>query len=78
VNTVMRRLFGNPELEVTGGWGEVHSEELHSLYSSLNKLVGRMYLSNTTLFGRGISGIYYIRYNYMFRRLTMAIFRLYM
>ena len=37
------------------------------------------YLSNTTLFdGRDISSIYYIRYNYMFRRLTMAIFRLYM
>ena len=35
-----------------------------------------MYLSNTTLFdGRGISSIYYTRYNYMFRRLTMAIFR---
>ena len=38
-----------------------------------------MYLSNTTLFdGRGIYSIYYIRYNYMFRRLTVAIFRLYM
>jgi len=38
-----------------------------------------MYLSNTTLFdGRRISSIYYIRYNYMFRRFTMAIFRLYM
>ena len=28
--------------------------------------------------GRGIYSIYYIRYNYMFRCLTMAIFRLYM
>jgi len=38
-----------------------------------------MYLPNTNLFdGRGISSIYYIRYNYMFRGLTMAIFRLYM
>jgi hypothetical protein len=38
-----------------------------------------MYLSNTTLFdGSGISSIYYVRYNYMFRCLTMAIFRLYM
>ena len=38
-----------------------------------------MYLSNTTLFDdRDISSIYYIRYNYVFRRLTMAIFRLYM
>ena len=46
-----------------------------------NKLtrVQCMYLCNTTLFdGRGISSIYYIRYSYVFRRLTMAIFRLYM
>jgi len=28
--------------------------------------------------GSGTYSIYYIRYNYMFRRLTMAIFRLYM
>ena len=38
-----------------------------------------MYLSNTTLFdSRDISSIYYIRFNYMFRRLSIAIFRLYM
>jgi len=38
-----------------------------------------MYLSNTISFdGRDISSIYYIRYNYMVRRLTLAIFRLYM
>jgi len=38
-----------------------------------------MYLSNTALFdGTGIYSIYYIRYNYMFRHLTMAIFRLHM
>ena len=38
-----------------------------------------MYFSNTTLFdGAGIYSIYNIRYNYMFRRLTMVIFRLYM
>ena len=45
-----------------------------------NKLirVECMYLSNTTLFdGTGIYSIYYIRYNHMFRRLTVAIFRLY-
>ena len=34
-----------------------------------------MYLSNTTLFD-GIYIIYYIKFNYMFRPLTMAIFRL--
>ena len=40
--------------------------------------VESMYLSITTLFdGRDIAGIYYIRYNYMFRRLTLAMFRLY-
>jgi len=39
--------------------------------------VKRMYLSNTTLFdGRGMYIIYCISYNYMFRRLKMAIFRL--
>ena len=39
----------------------------------------RMYLPNTTLFnGRGMYRIYYIKYNYMFQRLTMAIFMLYM
>jgi len=48
---------------------------------AFNKLtrVECMYLSNTILFdGRGIYSIYYIRYNYMFWHLTMAIFRLYM
>jgi len=46
-----------------------------------NKLttVQCMYLSNTTIFDcRGIYSIYCIRYNYTFRRLTMAIFRVYM
>jgi len=38
-----------------------------------------MYWYNTTLFDvRGIYSIYCIRYSYMFRRLTMAIFMLYM
>ena len=37
-----------------------------------------MFLFNTTVFdGSGIYSIYYIRYSYMFRRLTKAIFRLY-
>ena len=46
-----------------------------------NKLirVECMYLFNITLFdGRFIYSIYYVKYNYMFRRLTMGIFRLYM
>ena len=40
-----------------------------------------MYLSNETLFDGSdiyVYSIYYIRYNYVFRGLTMAIFRLYM
>ena len=38
-----------------------------------------MYLSNTILLdGRDMYWVYYIKYNYMFRRLTMAIFSLYM
>ena len=42
-------------------------------------IVQCMYLSNTTLFdGRDIPSVYYIRYNYMFRSLTMAIFRFHM
>jgi len=37
-----------------------------------------MYLSNKTLFdSRSVYSIYYIRNNYMFRHLTVAIFRLY-
>jgi hypothetical protein len=43
VNTVRKRHFGKTELEVTGGWGEVHNEERCNLYCSLNKLVlGRL------------------------------------
>jgi hypothetical protein len=33
-NRVLRRLFGPKRAEVTGGWGELHNEELHDLYSS--------------------------------------------
>jgi hypothetical protein len=52
------------------------------LHLSCNVLirVECMCLSNTTLFdGRDIYiyNIYYVSYNYMFRRLKMAIFRLY-
>jgi hypothetical protein len=31
-NWVSRRMFGPKRDEVTGGWGEVHNEELHTLY----------------------------------------------
>jgi hypothetical protein len=30
----LRRIFGLKMDEVAGGWGELHNEELHSLYSS--------------------------------------------
>jgi hypothetical protein len=31
---VLRRIFGPKRDEVTGGWGTLHNEELHGLYSS--------------------------------------------
>jgi hypothetical protein len=33
-NRVLRRIFGFKRNEVTGGWRNVHSEELHYLYPS--------------------------------------------
>jgi hypothetical protein len=33
-NRVRRRIFGPKRDEVTGGWGKLHNEELHGLYSS--------------------------------------------
>jgi hypothetical protein len=34
-NRVLRRIFG-PKREADGSWRKLHSDELHSLYSSLN------------------------------------------
>jgi hypothetical protein len=31
---VLRRIFGLKSDDVTGGWGKLHNEELHNLYSS--------------------------------------------
>jgi hypothetical protein len=31
---VLRRIFGPVSEEITGGWIQVHNEELHNLYSS--------------------------------------------
>jgi hypothetical protein len=31
---VLRRIFGPKRDEVTGGWRNLHNEELHNLYSS--------------------------------------------
>jgi hypothetical protein len=33
-NRVLRRIFGLKRDEVTGGWRQLHNEELHNLYSS--------------------------------------------
>jgi hypothetical protein len=31
---VLRRIFGQKRVEVTGVWRKLHNEELHNLYSS--------------------------------------------
>jgi hypothetical protein len=33
-NRVLRRIFGPKRDDVTGGWRQLHNEELHGLYSS--------------------------------------------
>jgi hypothetical protein len=33
-NRVLRRIFGPKRDGVTGGWRQLHNEELHNLYSS--------------------------------------------
>jgi hypothetical protein len=35
---VLRRIFGPKRDEVTGVWRKLHSEELHSLYSSQDSI----------------------------------------
>ena len=34
------RIFGCKRRDVTEGWKEVHSDEFHVLYSSLNRMLG--------------------------------------
>jgi hypothetical protein len=40
-NRVQRRIFVPKRSEVTGGWGKLHNEELHNLYSSqsINRMI---------------------------------------
>jgi hypothetical protein len=38
-NRVLRRIFGPMRDEVTGDWRKLHNEELHDLYSSLNRMI---------------------------------------
>jgi hypothetical protein len=40
-NRVLRRIFGPKKDEVTEKWRKLHNEELHNLYSSQKKLLGR-------------------------------------
>jgi hypothetical protein len=35
-NRVLRRIYGPKRDEMTGGWGKLHNDELHSLYPSPN------------------------------------------
>jgi hypothetical protein len=35
-NRLLRRIFGPKRNEMTGGWRELHNEELHDLYFSPN------------------------------------------
>jgi hypothetical protein len=35
-NRVLRRIFGPNRVEVTGGWRNLHNEELHNSYSFQN------------------------------------------
>jgi hypothetical protein len=37
-NRMLRRIFGQKRDEVTGGWRNLHNEELHSLYSSTSTI----------------------------------------
>jgi hypothetical protein len=37
-NRVLRRIFGPKRDEVTGGWRELHNEELRDLSQSINKM----------------------------------------
>jgi hypothetical protein len=38
-NRVLRRIFGLKRDEVTGGWGKLHNEEFHDLYSSRSIII---------------------------------------
>jgi hypothetical protein len=38
-NRVLRRIFGTKRDEVMGDWRKLHTEELHNLYSSPNRMV---------------------------------------
>jgi hypothetical protein len=38
LNRVLRRIFGPKRAQETGGWRELHNEELHNVYSSPSKI----------------------------------------
>jgi len=35
-NRVLRKIFGPKSQDITGDWRQLHSEELHNLYSMTN------------------------------------------
>jgi hypothetical protein len=50
---MLRRIFGPKRDEVTGGWRQLHNEELHNLYSSPSII--RMFKSREDDTGRACS-----------------------
>jgi hypothetical protein len=36
---VLRRIFGPERDKLTGSWRKLHNEELHNLYSKLNRMI---------------------------------------
>jgi hypothetical protein len=53
-NRVLRRIFEPKRDEVTGGWRELHNEELHNLYSCPNII--RMIKSRRIRWARHVVG----------------------
>jgi hypothetical protein len=63
-NRVLRGLFGPMRENVTGGWKQLHNEEIHNLYSSPNvvrmiknlgiiPLIMLRYVSKEIMYGLG-------------------------
>jgi hypothetical protein len=64
LRTILRRIFGSQRRKEGGSWGKLHSDEVHSLYSSL--IIGRVIKSRRMRWeghgthigeGRGVYGV---------------------
>jgi hypothetical protein len=55
-NKVLRVKFGRKGEEAMGGWGEIHSEELHHIYSQANILRGKRSIWEKLEVHRNFSG----------------------